>query len=250
MALCGPSCALPSSASIPTVGFGSAGLGGLASRGLGLGPFPLAESSGSLGTLEGIIPSCINQIPPSEVTIQPPPVVVTIPGPILSASCEPVAVGGHNPCAPGGLGQGLPLSLGGLSRLGSPYGFVDPYLFLSTMSYGWNHSYPNCVPVTVTLQPPPFSMNIPRNSLSCSDEPVDLPNVVLYTVVPYHTVLYHVVLYHVLLYHVALYRVVLRPMAPYHVVSSLPLPSSSVYSQKSQQQQQQQQQLQKFQQRF
>uniref|UniRef100_A0A670Z4D2 Keratin n=1 Tax=Pseudonaja textilis TaxID=8673 RepID=A0A670Z4D2_PSETE len=79
----------------------------------------------SLGTLAGIVPSCINQIPPSEVTIQPPACVVTIPGPILSASCDPVAVGGNSPCAPAGsFGQGLPLSLGGQPRLGSRYGFV------------------------------------------------------------------------------------------------------------------------------
>uniref|UniRef100_A0A8C6XRK5 Uncharacterized protein n=1 Tax=Naja naja TaxID=35670 RepID=A0A8C6XRK5_NAJNA len=97
----------------------------LAPRSLGLSPFPLAESSGSLGTLDGIIPSCINQIPPAEVVLQPPSCVVTIPGPILSASCEPVAVGGNTPCAPaGGFGQGLPLSLGGSSRLGARYGFV------------------------------------------------------------------------------------------------------------------------------
>uniref|UniRef100_A0A670Z9B2 Keratin n=1 Tax=Pseudonaja textilis TaxID=8673 RepID=A0A670Z9B2_PSETE len=51
-----------------------------------------------------IVPSCINQIPASEVTIQPPPVVITLPGPILSASCEPVAVGGNTPCAAPGSG--------------------------------------------------------------------------------------------------------------------------------------------------
>ncbi|XP_060550252.1 feather keratin isoform X2 [Pantherophis guttatus] len=128
MAFCGPSCAVPSCASAPTVGFGSAGLGGLAPRSLGLSPSPFGESSSSLGTLEGIIPSCINQIPASEVTIQPPAVVVTIPGPILSASCDPVAVGGYNPCAPGGFGQGLPTSLlgGGLlgSRPGRRYNFI------------------------------------------------------------------------------------------------------------------------------
>ncbi|KAK9391006.1 feather keratin-like [Crotalus adamanteus] len=128
MALCGPSCAVPSLASTPSVGFGSAGFGGLVSRGLGLRPFPLAESSSSLGTLAGVIPSCINQIPASEVIIQPPPAVVTIPGPILSASCDPVAVGGNTPCAIGGYGQGLPTGLlgaGGLvSRLGRHYNFV------------------------------------------------------------------------------------------------------------------------------
>ncbi|KAG8146937.1 hypothetical protein E2320_014024, partial [Naja naja] len=120
MAYCGPSCAVPSCASAPAVGFGSAGgrglgwglgYGGLGyglgyGRGLGYGygAGALAETSGSLGTLAGVIPSCINQIPASEVTIQPPSVVVTIPGPILSASCEPVAVGGNTPCAPGGIG--------------------------------------------------------------------------------------------------------------------------------------------------
>nr|CAL49457.1 beta-keratin-like protein [Pantherophis guttatus] len=126
MALCGPSCAVPSCASIPTVGFGSAGLGALAPRGLGLSPFSLGESASGLGTLAGVAPSCINQVPASEVTIQPPAVIVTIPGPILSASCEPVAVGGNAPCAPGGFGQGLPTGLlgGSQPRLGSRYGFV------------------------------------------------------------------------------------------------------------------------------
>ncbi|KAM3825188.1 uncharacterized protein M6D78_016499 [Vipera latastei] len=121
MAYCGPTCAVPSCASAPVVGFGSAGsrsLGyGLSSAGLGYGlglgsglgygygSAGFAESARNLGTLAGVIPNCINQIPPSEVTIQPPAVVVTIPGPILSASCEPVAVGGNTPCAPGGFGS-------------------------------------------------------------------------------------------------------------------------------------------------
>ncbi|KAK9391014.1 KRTAP10-8: Keratin-associated protein 10-8 [Crotalus adamanteus] len=38
------------------------------------------------------------------------------------------------------------------------------------MSYGWNHCYPNCTPVTVTLQPPPFTMNIPSTSLCCPEQ--------------------------------------------------------------------------------
>ncbi|XP_034291538.1 chorion class B protein L11-like [Pantherophis guttatus] len=122
MAYCGPSCAVPSCASAPVVGFGSAGSRGLGwgwgqgyglgyglgyGRGLGYGygAGALAESSRNLGTLAGVVPSCINQIPASEVTIQPPAVVVTLPGPILSASCEPVAVGGQTPCAPGGIGR-------------------------------------------------------------------------------------------------------------------------------------------------
>ncbi|ETE61079.1 hypothetical protein L345_13168, partial [Ophiophagus hannah] len=109
MPYCGPSCAVPSCASAPVIGLGSSGCGpwGYGYRGLGLGygAGALAETSGSLGTLAGVIPSCINQIPASEVTVQPPSVVVTIPGPILSASCEPVAVGGHTPCAAGGYGR-------------------------------------------------------------------------------------------------------------------------------------------------
>ncbi|ETE58163.1 Keratin-associated protein 10-8, partial [Ophiophagus hannah] len=47
---------------------------------------------------------------------------------------------------------------------------IDPHLFSFTMSYGWNNCYPNCTPVTVTLQPPPFSMNIPSSSLCCPDQ--------------------------------------------------------------------------------
>nr|XP_034953518.1 elastin-like [Zootoca vivipara] len=117
MASCGPSCAVPSCASTPVVGFGSAGLGGIGGLGgLGLGDTygygsgALVGSgipSASLGILSGVAPSCINQIPPAEVVIQPPACIVTIPGPILSASCEPVAVGGNAPCSPGGLGSGL-----------------------------------------------------------------------------------------------------------------------------------------------
>ncbi|XP_070622161.1 shematrin-like protein 2 [Erythrolamprus reginae] len=136
MAYCGPACAVPSCASAPSVGFGACGSKGLGwgygglgyglghglgyglgyGRGLGYGygAGALAESSRSLGTLAGVIPNCINQVPPSEVTIQPPAVVVTIPGPILSASCEPVAVGGNTPCAPFG-------GYGGFGRFGGGY---------------------------------------------------------------------------------------------------------------------------------
>ncbi|XP_048375424.1 shematrin-like protein 2 [Sphaerodactylus townsendi] len=141
-ATCGPEFAVPSVASTPRVGFGSANVGwrglgcgydglglahgyglgygygglglahgyGLGSGygglglahgyGLGYGYGPaVAETSGSLGTLAGVAPSCINQIPPAEVVVQPPPSVVTIPGPILSATGEPVSVGGNTPCA-------------------------------------------------------------------------------------------------------------------------------------------------------
>ncbi|XP_070807092.1 chorion class A protein L11-like [Pituophis catenifer annectens] len=136
MAYCGPSCAVPSCASAPVVGFGSAGSKGLGwglghgyglgyglgyghGLGYGYGAGALVESSRSLGTLAGVVPSCINQIPASEVTIQPPAVVVTLPGPILSASCEPVAVGGQTPCAPGGIGSfGAGYFGGRLGRLG------------------------------------------------------------------------------------------------------------------------------------
>ncbi|KAH0617465.1 hypothetical protein JD844_015736 [Phrynosoma platyrhinos] len=69
----------------------------------GLG-FGSSESARNLGILAGVRPSCINQVPPSQLVIQPPAVVLTIPGPILSASCEPVAVGGNAPCAVGGVG--------------------------------------------------------------------------------------------------------------------------------------------------
>ncbi|XP_032992152.1 claw keratin-like [Lacerta agilis] len=136
---CGPSCAVPSWASTPTVGFGSAGglgygglgygLGGLGSGfggfgqgygGLGYG-YGGAERAANLGVLSGVVPSCINQIPPAEVVIQPPASVLTIPGPILSASCEPVAVGGNTPCAVGG--SGLVGGYGyGSGLLGSNFG--------------------------------------------------------------------------------------------------------------------------------
>ncbi|XP_053133211.1 chorion class B protein B.L1-like [Hemicordylus capensis] len=149
---CGPSCTVPSCASTPVVGFGSAGnglgyglgglgygcgfgglgsaygLGGLGYGGLGSG-YGAVETSGNLGTLAGVIPSPINQIPPSEVVIQPPPVVVTLPGAILSASCEPVSVGGNTPCAIRGsgiLGSGLYGGLGsglGYGAFGSRGGY-------------------------------------------------------------------------------------------------------------------------------
>nr|XP_028566791.1 cuticle protein 64-like [Podarcis muralis] len=122
MAHCGPSCAVPSCASTPTVGFGSAALGRRGGLGYGLGGLGYgygglgygygglgygyggAERAANLGVLDGVIPSCVNQIPPAEVVIQPPPSVLTIPGPILSASCEPLSVGGNTPCAVSGSG--------------------------------------------------------------------------------------------------------------------------------------------------
>ncbi|XP_015270498.1 PREDICTED: uncharacterized protein LOC107113661 [Gekko japonicus] len=126
--------AVPSCASAPAVGFGSAGLGygGLHSDTLigagspsfavpsvasspvvGFGSASLGHNSGvpfaSLGVLSGVNRSCINQIPPAEVVVQPPPVVMTIPGPILSATGQLVFVGGNTPCAVsyGGSGSGL-----------------------------------------------------------------------------------------------------------------------------------------------
>ncbi|KAJ6652048.1 hypothetical protein lerEdw1_015470 [Lerista edwardsae] len=132
MASCGPSCTIPSCASSPVVGFGSRGSGGLALGGLGLGGLGygglgygygiggVGETSSSLGTLEGVIPSCINQIPAAEVVIQPPACVVTIPGPILSASCEPTAVGGNTPCAVGGSGIAYRRGLWSPSLFGGP----------------------------------------------------------------------------------------------------------------------------------
>ncbi|KAL7978017.1 hypothetical protein Chor_005004 [Crotalus horridus] len=171
MAFCGPSCAIPSSASIPSVGFGSAGLGALPPRGLGLSPFPSAESSGSLGTLAGVNPSCINQIPPSELTIQPPAVVVTIPGPILSASCAPVAVGGNTPCAPGGLGQiGAGYFGGRLGRFGRRGSICALPCNLPS------GIIPSCInqipPSEVTIQPSAVVVTIPGPILSASCEPV------------------------------------------------------------------------------
>ncbi|ETE57515.1 Keratin, type II cytoskeletal 3, partial [Ophiophagus hannah] len=122
MALCPPTYVIPSCASTPQFGLGSAGASaglGLGGRGLGgglqggsisglqggsmggLGGGLLGGgvSSGELGTLSGIVPQPINQIPPAEIVIQPPSFIVTIPGPILSASSDPVAIGGNTPCA-------------------------------------------------------------------------------------------------------------------------------------------------------
>nr|ABU98604.1 beta-keratin 14 [Gekko gecko] len=95
-----PSFAVPSVASSPVIGFGSAGL----DQG-----FASGVPSASLGVLSGVNPSCINQIPPAEVLVQPPPIVMTLPGPILSATGQPVFVGGNTPCAVsyGGSSSGL-----------------------------------------------------------------------------------------------------------------------------------------------
>ncbi|KAJ6651900.1 hypothetical protein lerEdw1_015944 [Lerista edwardsae] len=138
MTSCGPACTVPSCASSPVVGFGSAGLGvgsralgigGLAYGGLGYGGLGYGSlgygglgygslgggaglglgygsgalvggstSSGELGTLAGVVPQPINQIPASEVVIQPPASIVTIPGPILSASCTSKLVGWPSSC--------------------------------------------------------------------------------------------------------------------------------------------------------
>nr|XP_056709503.1 feather keratin 4-like [Euleptes europaea] len=120
MANCGPpSYAIPSCASSPVIGFGSAhhGYGGL-HTGFGSGPLVHAGvPSASLGTLSGVEPSCINQIPPAEVLIQPPPSVVIMPGPILSATGQPVKVGGNTPCAV--TYGGHPVRVGGRFRRGS-----------------------------------------------------------------------------------------------------------------------------------
>ncbi|XP_048375150.1 claw keratin-like [Sphaerodactylus townsendi] len=158
---CGPEFAVPSVASTPRVGFGSAGpswgglgcgyggqgyglgsgygglglahgyglgsgYGGLGlahGYGLGYGYGPaVAQTSGSLGTLAGVVPSCINQIPPAEVVVQPPPTVLTIPGPILSATGEPVMVGGNAPCAISGTGVASAGFYGGLGGLHGGWG--------------------------------------------------------------------------------------------------------------------------------
>lgn len=134
-AFCSPQFAVPFIAATPSIGFGSSGLGyggfghaygsfGLgyhgADYGLGWAHAPaVAETSGSLGTLEGIQPSCINQIPSAEIVVQAPPVVMTIPGPILSATGKPVMVGGITPCAISGTGvAGIGLSKFGLGSRG------------------------------------------------------------------------------------------------------------------------------------
>ncbi|XP_063173244.1 feather keratin-like [Candoia aspera] len=109
MACCPPSCAIPSCASCPVIGLGPPGCGSSGYRGFGqgygYGSSGLAEYSSNLGTLAGIRPSCINQIPSSEVVIQPPATVITVPGPIMSASCDPICVGGYTPCATEGYGR-------------------------------------------------------------------------------------------------------------------------------------------------
>ncbi|XP_066466270.1 chorion class B protein L11-like [Tiliqua scincoides] len=104
-------------------GFGGVGYGFGCSRGRG-GGYGGAQTSGSLGTLSGVIPSCVGQLLPSEVVVQLSPFVVTIPGAMLSASCDPVAVGGYTPCAPYGYGLGGcdPVAVGGYTPC-APYGY-------------------------------------------------------------------------------------------------------------------------------
>ncbi|XP_003226377.3 shematrin-like protein 2 [Anolis carolinensis] len=91
---CGPSCVVPSCSSTPCIGIGAQRCG-------------TSTSSCCLGTVPGVVPSCITQLPASEMVIQPPAVVMTIPGPIMSASCEPIAVGGTTPCAVAGGCSGI-----------------------------------------------------------------------------------------------------------------------------------------------
>uniref|UniRef100_H9GCU6 Keratin n=1 Tax=Anolis carolinensis TaxID=28377 RepID=H9GCU6_ANOCA len=89
---CPPSCVVPSCSSTPYLGIGAQRCG-------------TSTSSSCLGIVPGVIPSCMNQLPASEVVLQPPPVIMTIPGAVLSASCEPIAVGGTTPCAVAGGGS-------------------------------------------------------------------------------------------------------------------------------------------------
>ncbi|KAJ7307269.1 hypothetical protein JRQ81_009268 [Phrynocephalus forsythii] len=111
---CPPPCVTPYRRS--SVPLGHCGIGG----GPGVMGYGGGHSSGvsaaSLGILPGVIPSTINQIPPSEVTIQPTPVTVTIPGPIMVASPEPLRVGGYSPCAYGNHGS-VGCGLGGQGEL-------------------------------------------------------------------------------------------------------------------------------------
>ncbi|XP_008117322.2 beta-keratin-related protein-like [Anolis carolinensis] len=132
MANCGPSSAVPSFEATPTVAFGSGGSRGFdralgygygsgfgygsgLRSGYGYGLGGNIESAANLGVLAGVIPSCINQLPPIEVVIKPAPVSLTVPGAIISATPEPVAVGGYAPCAVSGVG------LGGFGGFGSGY---------------------------------------------------------------------------------------------------------------------------------
>ncbi|XP_053134070.1 shematrin-like protein 2 [Hemicordylus capensis] len=221
MTNCGPACTVRSCASSPVVGFGSAGsyslgngglgygYGGLGYRGLGYGygAGDLAETSGTLGTLGRVFPSCSNQIPPAELVFKPAPIVVTIPGPILSPSCEPVTVGGNTPCtingsgivasrvagfgsALNGLGYGLGgigygYGLGGLGSgsglgglgyggLGSGYGAVQTSGNLGTMAGVIPSPFIQLNPAEVVFQQPPFLVTNPGPILSASCEPVSV----------------------------------------------------------------------------
>ncbi|KAH0619757.1 hypothetical protein JD844_025953, partial [Phrynosoma platyrhinos] len=124
---CGLSCAIPSCASEPTVGFGRHGIYGHSGIRYGALGFGGSELANNLGILDGVTPSCINQVPSSEVVIQPPPFSVTIPGPILAASGEPVAVGGNAPCSLRGVGiaGGFGNSGFGLGYRGIGLGYQD-----------------------------------------------------------------------------------------------------------------------------
>nr|XP_060642905.1 shematrin-like protein 2 [Anolis sagrei ordinatus] len=133
-----PSCVAPSYDSTPLFGFGSSGcrVNGLGNGSLGYGGFGYGglgyggygngsgsvTSSADLGTLSGVTPNPINQLPTSECVINLSPVVVTIPGAILSSTCEPLLVDGNTPSAVGGYGlSGGPGSSSFSGRIGSGY---------------------------------------------------------------------------------------------------------------------------------
>uniref|UniRef100_H9GCT6 Keratin n=1 Tax=Anolis carolinensis TaxID=28377 RepID=H9GCT6_ANOCA len=102
---CPPSCTIPSCSSMPMYGLG--GTGGTSGGGRSV-------STRELGTVAGVTPQSVSQLPSSEVVIQPAPFIMVVPGPILSSSCEPIYVGGAT--SPGGGGFGGRL---GSSSMGS-----------------------------------------------------------------------------------------------------------------------------------
>ncbi|KAG8146931.1 hypothetical protein E2320_014011 [Naja naja] len=128
---------------------------------------------------------CSFSCPPTSVTIQPPPFTITVPGPSLFCPDQPLCIDQYNPCVPpcGGLSYNRPrpLILASTSSQKTVLRSFNRIFLLwqnqihtssSTMSCGRMPCYSSCPPVTVTVQPPPFTLSIPGPSLYCPDQPL------------------------------------------------------------------------------
>uniref|UniRef100_A0A8D0AZB2 Keratin n=1 Tax=Salvator merianae TaxID=96440 RepID=A0A8D0AZB2_SALMN len=64
----------------------------------------------------------------------------------------------------------------------------EPQCTGTAMSSGWEQCYSQCPPTTVTIQPPPFVLNIPGPALHCPDQPlcIEQCNPCVPNMIPYH----------------------------------------------------------------